>query len=224
VMRIRELHLQASDLDALRPFYADVLQLWTKRDKDCLRVQAGQSTLIFRQGGTYRYHFAFNIPENLLDSAIAWMQERTPLVESEPGEVIVNHSGWNAHAIYFYDPAGNILEFIARHDLDDSSDKLALYSISEIGLAVDDVQATRAAITSATGIPSYKGDGGAEFCAMGDAEGLFIIVETGRIWFPDTGVPAEDVPVTVVVESSRAFDMKLPSTSYRICAASVCDK
>ena len=30
---------------------------------------------------------------------------------------IVDYSHWNAHSIFFLDPGGNVVEYIARHDL-----------------------------------------------------------------------------------------------------------
>lgn len=45
----------------------------------------------------------------------------------------------------------------------------------------------------------YDGAGSDTFTALGDEHGLFIIVKRGRIWFPDTGIPAELVPLKVAV-------------------------
>jgi hypothetical protein len=68
------------------------------------------------------YHFAFNIPENQIRSAKEWLMPRTVLLKDEQGNDYFQHSGWNSEAVYFKDPAGNILEFIARHDLSNAVD------------------------------------------------------------------------------------------------------
>jgi hypothetical protein len=33
-----------------------------------------------------------------------------------------------------------------------------------------------------------------QFTAVGDENGLFIVVEGGRIWFPETGIAPENIP------------------------------
>jgi hypothetical protein len=39
-----------------------------------------------------------------------------------------------------------------------------------------------------------------DFAAVGDIQGLFIVVRQGRIWFPNTSVPALPLPVDLLVE------------------------
>ena len=43
----------------------------------------------------------------------------------------------------------------------------------------------------------YKDESSETFTAVGDAEGLFITVKQGRIWYPNTGIPAQLLPVCV---------------------------
>ena len=66
------------------------------------------------------YHFAFNIPSNKFEEAFQWMQTRVDLLWLDDYKsYIADFTNWNAKSFYFTDPAGNILEFISRFDLDD---------------------------------------------------------------------------------------------------------
>ena len=118
-MSIDELNLFATDLGALREFYEGVLGLpIVEHDDGTLAIQADMSRLIFRQapeGWNGEYHFAFDIPENRFQDAKAWLSERVPLLRDAEGNDEFDFESWNAHAIYFFDPAENIVEFIARH-------------------------------------------------------------------------------------------------------------
>ncbi len=115
-------------------------------------------------------------------------------------------SDWDADNLYFYDPAGNILELIARHTLDNKSNKAfnaqSLLNISEIGIATNDVAKQVEAIQAQINVNPYRWSGELGFAPVGDEHGLFIVVKHGRIWFPDTGVPAEYLPVNVTVEQN----------------------
>jgi catechol-2,3-dioxygenase len=137
------------------------------------------------------YHFAFNIPENKILKALEWQKARTPMLyipESNratgyPPEV-VDYSHWNAHSVFFLDPAGNVVEYIARHDLKNGDSSPfswgdILYA-SEIGLIVNDVAATAAMLTDVTGVSQYKG-GNDQFMAMGDEYGLLLVMKRGRV-------------------------------------------
>ncbi|RIE04922.1 hypothetical protein [Cohnella faecalis] len=93
---------------------------------------------------------------------------------------------WNSTSIYFYDYAGNIVEFIARHNLNYSSTSPftsnSLLNISEIGLVVSDVPSTRELLRSRFSIDGYKNNNDCSFAAVGDEDGLFILTAHNRIW------------------------------------------
>lgn len=58
------------------------------------------------------------------------------------GEDEADFSHLPAHALYFYDPAGNIVEFISRHSISEKGEEpfsiKGVLNISEIGLTVAD--------------------------------------------------------------------------------------
>jgi catechol-2,3-dioxygenase len=206
-MKIDELQLLTADVAAQYEFYVNVLGLPVVSQSDTkLTLQAGHSWLTFDRapaGWSGFYHFAFNIPENQFSEARKWLSERVTLLRDTGGRETFNFAGWDADAIYFYDPGGNVVEYIARHRLDNRSaepfDGQGLLSISEIGLPTDDVQQTVQALCDQLSIEVFDGAGSDMFTAVGDEEGLFIVVKQGRIWFPDTGRMAEYQPLTVQV-------------------------
>ena len=182
----------AVDLKAMAAFYRDTLRLPVAAQEQSLLVTAGETTIDFskvaaREGATDPYyHFAFNIPHNQLDAAKAWLEPRCPLVKLGNGEHIIHFQHWNAHAFYFLDPAGNILEFIARHTLKNEregvfSEKNILCA-SETGVVAPDVVKAADQLCKAAKLDRYR-PGDENFTAVGDEHGLFIVVRTGRRWF-----------------------------------------
>lgn len=143
-MNIIEIALQTDNLAETVKFYAEVLELrLISHDLWSVSFAAGKSILRFIQSDKLNpnYHFAFTIPKNKLDESISWITEKVDLIENPENGIVANFEGWNAKAIYFYDNNGNILEFIARFDLDNNSEEpfssSSILSISEIGMVTD---------------------------------------------------------------------------------------
>lgn len=203
-MKLAEVHLETHKLEALKAFYTQTLQLpLVHEDKNSFAVRIGASKLYFSHAtgdDEPFYHFAINIPENQLAEAKAWLATRVSLIEKE-GTDEFYHEDWNAHALYFRDPAGNLVEFIARHNLDNASQEPfsseSLLCISEIGIAVEEVRIFSEHVKQELNVQVWRGDE-KNFAAIGDEEGLFIIVPVGRPWFPDDR-PAREFPVVVDV-------------------------
>ena len=205
-MKIREIQLQTHKLAAQRKFYIDLLQLpLVKESKHFFIVQAGTSRIKFSKAEPDEepfYHFAFNIPENQLPDAKQWLQKRGVNLIAVDGESTFHFASWNADALYFVDPTGNIVEFIARHNLRNASDQSfsskSLLCISEIGHPVENVRLFSEHIRSELKLKLWDGDEN-RFAAVGDEEGLFIIVPKDRPWFP-VDRPAADYPLSVDVD------------------------
>jgi catechol 2,3-dioxygenase-like lactoylglutathione lyase family enzyme len=211
-MQICDLQLVTPALIQQYDFYTRVLDFVVLQETpDMFVVQAGVSRLTFTRTSNARIgiaHVAFNIPENQFPAAKQWLRERTPLLRDAKGADEFFIEGWDAHTLYFTDPDGNLLELIARHTLSLTSDRpfsgQSIVNISEIGIATEDVLAQVAAIEERIGAAVYRGPGSDSFTPVGDEEGLFIVVKRGRMWFPDTGIPAEQIPITVVTATAEA--------------------
>ena len=228
-MRIAKVFLLAGDLAALSHFYATALELPVQEATNgTLALEVGRSQLVFEPGAVDWdgfYHFAFDIPENQFGEAKTWLSQRVPLISDASGEDEFDFVAWNAHAMYFYDPAGNIVELIARHDLDNGSDRpfggYSLLGISEIGLTTDEVAGTVSLLGSQLGVGVYRGSQEETFTALGDDQGLLIVVKQGRTWFPDTGKQARLYPVAVLASTDDGETHCISGPPYRITRKSV---
>ncbi|MEG2101632.1 MAG: VOC family protein, partial [Flavobacterium sp.] len=140
-MKLQNIQIQTNNIEQTALFYQNTLGLpILEKNSEYIVIKAGNSTLKFVENSDFNsiYHFAFNIPENKLDEAIAWCKTKVDLIVIEDQNVITNFENWNAHAVYFYDNNGNLLEFIARHDLNNSQKEefssKSILNVSEIGI------------------------------------------------------------------------------------------
>ena len=192
-MRISEIQLLSNDLISTVRYYTDILGLrLTYQDDRKISFTAGSSVLTFIKSENQLpvYHFAFNIPPHQLMEAYQWTKERTTILPISDGEEIADFVNWNAKAFYFKDNNGNILEFIARFNLDvkteNTFDGSSIISISEIGIVSDDVAITASHISDNYNVPLFAHQPLLpNFGAIGDDEGLFILSKTGRHWHPN---------------------------------------
>jgi len=191
-MDLKEIILETHSINDLKNYYADILELdITAAGNNSIVIKAGSTYIKFLESSNKKdkpfYHFAFNIPENQFREAKEWISSKVQLIKLD-GEDEFDFKSWNAHSIYFYDIAGNIIELIARHNLKNRSDEKfsgrSLLNVSEMGLPVKDVQNFYTKLKESFDIPLFSGDL-KTFTAAGDENGLFIIVPVGRKWFPD---------------------------------------
>lgn len=205
-MQIHELTLSADNVVALHSFYTRVLGLPAREvSAERLTLQAGSTLLSFikaEAGMRPYYHFALNIPPASFGAAQAWLRARVPLLADQTGRDVFHSENWDADNLYFFDPAGNILELIARNTLPAAFEPpfgpQHLLCVSEIGVASEDVPATVRALADLGG-EEYRGPGSETFNAVGNEQGLCIVVKRGRVWFPDTGRPAVVAPLEMLV-------------------------
>jgi len=193
--RIRGLELLCgAPLARMKDFYHRSLGLAVAGEEPGrLTIAAGATPITFVSADKGRpfYHFAFNIPENKVRAARDWQKDRSPLLPipqhlRDPAypDDVVNYSHWNAHSVFFLDPAGNVVEYIGRHDLNNArpggfGSEDVLYA-SEIAFVVDDVAATAGRLKAAVGVGQYRGASD-QFAALGDEHGLLLVMKRGRI-------------------------------------------
>lgn len=115
--------LYTNKLKQLKGFYGNVLGLhMLETDVDHFTVSIGSTTLTFSESTRAAiYHFAINIPGNQFTLAKHWAMERVEL-NREEGLNEVYYPRFEADSIYFEDPAGNVIELIARRNVDKWSD------------------------------------------------------------------------------------------------------
>lgn len=221
---ILRLDLQTTPLDDMRRFYTETLLLPLRNSSpDAFTLHAGDTLLTFsRADRDPYYHFAFNIPENMLHSAMVWTRARLPLLRRPDGRDVYDFVSWNAHAFYFLDPAGNVVEFIARHDLRNARDgdfsQRDILHASEIGIVVDDVPSAARAARDSLALDRFRGSSGADFTAVGDDHALLIFVRAGRNWNAIDRAAAV-FPASAVIAGKQNGCLVLPGTPYRVDAS-----
>jgi catechol 2,3-dioxygenase-like lactoylglutathione lyase family enzyme len=183
----------------LTGFYQDVLGLPLHAET----IVVGETRLRFRDEdpGAF-YHFALLVPGDRFDAAREWAGKRVELL----GDVF-DAEAWDARAVYFHDPAGNIVELIAHHELERngrSGDFAAdeLVGFSELGVVGDPPELL--VRLERVGLQLWDGTvdepGGLAF--VGEQGRTLILAPTGRGWMP-TSRPAEPHPVELVLELDR---------------------
>jgi len=188
-MKIEELILDTENLTEQISFYQDTLHFkLIKRTESFASFRIGKSILTFvKKDKALPYHFAFNIPFNKEKEALNWLNNRVEVIPYE-NDKIIDFVNWEAKAIYFYDNDRNIVEFIARRaihheNLSEFNGKSVL-NISEIGIGTYDIKQLYQELNNMKPIRIFDGSF-EKFCALGNNEGLFIIVDLlKKDWFP----------------------------------------
>lgn len=207
-------------VEELKKFYTATLELpLLSSQKDRFTFQAGETVITFVQAdekaATPFYHFAFNIPQNKIVKARNWQLKRTAL-SATPSQLIdksypddIRHfSHWNAHSVFFWDPAGNLVEYIARHDLNNSTEgdfsSKDVLCTSEIAFIVTDTETIAEEIKSACSLAQYRG-GDENFRAIGDENGLLLVIKKGRVWEAHTNISKtpDTIKTTVTIRGNK---------------------
>jgi hypothetical protein len=191
-MNILELELLTDTINETELFYNNVIGLQTvSKNNSSISFEAGSTKLTFRISKNIKpvYHFAFDIPNNKLIEAFLLIENKTEILDVISPDKIANFYNWNAKSFYFYDNNGNILEFIARYDLDTASEKpfdgSSIVSISEIGFVSKNVSQLSDEICEKYGLSVFSKQPKLDkFIVLGTDMGLFILVEENRDWYP----------------------------------------
>lgn len=207
-MKLKHIQIQSNNIQQTTIFYQDVLELpIIEKKTNSISIQAGNSVLEFVENAAFKsiYHLAFNIPENKLEEAIQWCKSKVDLIVIEDQNVITNFENWNANAVYFYDNNGNLLEFIARHDLENSKTESfsskSILNISEIGIVNENPLELGNQLIEKYGLEFFTKNTNSElFAAIGDDEGLLIMVKPNRNWYP-TQTPSESNKTEIKLEN-----------------------
>jgi catechol 2,3-dioxygenase-like lactoylglutathione lyase family enzyme len=215
-MQILEVILLSENLKETELFYAGKLGFTIINKKaGTLSFAVGRSVLTFQSTEIKQpiYHFAINIPNNKLNEAVTWASLKADLINISENETIADFSTWNAKSFYFFDNNGNILEFIARKDLDNSSDlpfeSTSILSISEIGIVSNRVPELASFLSHKYQIPIFeKQTVSPNFAALGNDQGLLILSGLHRHWFP-TQTPADKFPthIKLLTEDEKVVEL-----------------
>jgi catechol-2,3-dioxygenase len=224
--------LTAAPLTKMKSFYLELLGLpLLEENAGEFTFAGGQTAVTFAQGrpehGEPFYHVAFNIPENKILSAHDWQKSRTSLDRINASlrdpqfpEDVVHFRHWNAHSVFFWDPAGNLIEYIARHDLKNSAageftPADVLYA-SEIAFISEEVTDTALEMKKALQLEQYRG-GDDRFRALGDEHGLLLVIIRGRRWgYEEKAPPTALFPTIVEIQGVKPGKYTIPRHPYEI--------
>jgi hypothetical protein len=226
-MKIKKLTLATSHLTDQIDFYHNTLKFKIlAQGHKFVEFETGDSILRFEEKETSApYHFAFNIPSYQETEALEWLEERVNIVPYET-EKIIPFNNWNAKAMYFHDKDHNIVEFIARKNLDIHTDQpfssQSILEISEMGVPVIDISPIYYQLNSNVKLETYSGSID-RFCAIGDENGLFIIINKHKKprWFPSDDiafssdfkaiVSNEGKPYSIIFREEKIYTHELKS-------------
>lgn len=210
-MKIKELTLFTNQIAEQRHFYETILGLEIIEDaKNEISFKTGNSILKFQNKKESKpYHFAFNIPSNQIEGALSWLKERVE-IQKDGSREIIDFPAWKANSIYFYDTDKNILEFIARKNLHNTSSNSfsseSILEISEIGIATNNFTEAYNFLTINAKLQKFSGKKEV-FCAIGSETGLFILIDKNRKdWFPTNDKAyAADFNLTIEIKEQMKF-------------------
>lgn len=191
-MKIKALELLSSDLPATAHFYEHILEIPMDSIKEeRLGFSIGTTRIDFIKSdiGKPTYHFAIDIANNKLEEAYEFIRKKQPILPVSPQSNIADFSMWNAKSFYFLDVNGNILELISRFDLANKASQAfnpsCLQYVSEIGMVTKSVLKTAGEIMEHYPLQFYsKQPPLPNFCALGDENGLLILVNQKKCWYP----------------------------------------
>jgi hypothetical protein len=191
-MNIIEVELLSDDLEKTFECYHQLLRFNVRKINSAeITFEAGSSVITFKKSLNEKplYHFAFNIPCNKIDEALKWAESKVEVINTNDQSKIADFVNWNAKAFYFYDNNGNILEFIARYDLKYETEEpfttTSIMCLSEVGIVSDECTKTCEELRSEFNLPFFRNAShpASGFAALGDDNGLFIVVQTNRKWY-----------------------------------------
>ena len=212
-MRITGVELAVPDPGATASWYADVLGLPT----DGATVTVGATVLMLVAGDPGgHHHLAVAIPADAVTAALAWLSGRADLLAPDPAHPVIDGPrAWDSQSVYFRGPDDAVLEVIARHRRRERHagpfGPAALLEVSEVGLPVDDVPATVAALGRELAVPPF-GTPQPLFAPVGGDDGLLIVVAADRAWFPTAGDLPATGPLTVEVATGHPGRLELPGS------------
>ncbi|MBF4629423.1 VOC family protein [Curtobacterium flaccumfaciens] len=201
-MDIRQVQLATRSLAGTARFY-ERLGCPVEIVDATVRIVVGSSLLVFRElpEMTGAVHLAMTIPTGTFEAAKAWIAGLTTVLGTDAQDEFEGPPNWNSRSVYFEGPDQQLLELIERRDLPvDVGENTAvpLVSVSEVGVPVPDVLGAVEALRRA-GLEPYANPPGESFAAVGDVDGLVILVSPDRRWFPTGDRSPSSAPVVIEV-------------------------
>jgi len=202
--------LYTNQLEDMKGFYEYQLGFRiVEEDDTSFTLSMGESQLVFQESDRAAiYHFALNIPGNQFTLAKSWTSERVTLNRQE-GMDEVFYANFDADAFYFQDPAGNVIEFIARRSVDRMGNFTvdSILNISEVSITTPYVEEVGELIEDMD-IP-VRGSKGIEVKALnflGSGHAFILLVAPKRIWY-FSKQKSETHPLSIELTDGRRINI-----------------
>lgn len=213
-MKFERVGVPAADPSTLSAWYGTLFGEPVDTSGSTPRIQLGETLLAFEAAEEPpSAHLAFRLLCEA-DHAVDWLADRATILPVE-GEPSRDFEFLEAGAVYFDDPEGNVLEGLCyegdpRRSLDSEP---VVDGVTEVGLPAPEPLALVEWLDETGGLSAW-GTPSETFGWVGDRHARFVVVPTGREWYPtDRDAGLAPVSVTVVddgVDSGRYRHPRLP--------------
>ncbi len=206
----KKVTLYTNKLDEVKGFYEYQLGFRiVEEDESSFMLSIGESQLVFRESERPAfYHFAFNIPGNQYTLAKGWASSRVELNRQE-GMDEIYYANFDADAFYFEDPAGNIVEFLGRRNIDKMGNFTvdSLLNISEVSITTKQVAEIGRQIENMD-IPvrGNKGVDPESLNFLGQGSAFILLVPPKRMWY-FSKKKSEIHPLSIELIDGRQIDI-----------------
>lgn len=202
--------LYTNRLEEMKGFYEYQMGFRiVEEDASSFTLSIGDSQLVFMESDRAAfYHFALNIPGNQFTLAKSWASSRVALNRQE-GMDEIYYANFDADAFYFQDPAGNIVEFIGRRNVDRMGNFSidSLLNISEVSITTPHVKEVGEQIEELD-IPvrGNKGVDPASLNFLGSGDAFILLVSPKRVWY-FSKQKSEVHPLSIELADGRQIDI-----------------
>ena len=242
---IKELVLRARRLEQNRFFWETLLGFTVvdSPNPSQYTLEEGKKTrLTFRQSNLPpeleasffpQYHFTISIPTNQIEACLEWILNQKAINPDTNEEItiplwkdylngaeIVRRNLYNSQSVFIQDPAGNVVELLARHDKpeirDGAFNKDMFIGISEVGIVTRDIRKTATLLKDTFGADEVQGSSNS-FKPIGGATGLLKLIVPGKPWIPTDNELAVSHEMELTIRHSEVLDpILLPQSGVTI--------
>jgi hypothetical protein len=212
-------------------FWRDVMGMPTDSvSPNSFRVTIGFNSITFFNNGnlldtsssvTPKYQFTIAIPSNQIEKCYNWLidadstnpskigQRAKFWIDAETGSVIYRRNQYNSQSIYIKDAGKNIVEILARHDLNNTQEgefnRGMFLGITEVGVVSRDLRKSAEKLKAAYGVEEVVGSSNS-YKPLGGPTGLLKLNIEGKIWTPTENEIAVGYPLTIKVRKDSLTD------------------
>lgn len=229
--KIKELNLRVENVLANKAFWVETMGFeLLAQGNQFFTVKIGDSRLTFRPKSTVNppiYHFSINIPQNQVENALDWLKNEggkyidgpTASVNIVRDEItnaeIINKPLYQANSVFFNDHAGNIIELIARNELDYTVDgpftRDQFLRISEVAVITRNSRDCQTRLEEEFGAKPFLG-GTSGYTQVGGVDGVLLLVIPDRPWIPTESNLAYPYETIVTLQHPQEKEFTLPGS------------